>query len=60
MKLKVAIIEDFCISLQRIEGKACFAKTYCSHPAKLPRRKDKKSKHQSSTGKSAPLAQTSP
>ncbi len=48
MKLKVAIIEDFCISLQRIEGKACFAKTYCSHPAKLPRRKDKKSKHQSS------------
>lgn len=26
MQLKVAIIEDFCISLQRIEGKACFAR----------------------------------
>ena len=26
MQLNVAIIEDFCISLQRIEGKACFAR----------------------------------
>ena len=26
MKLKVVIIEDFCISLQRIEGKVCFAR----------------------------------
>ena len=48
MQPKAAIIEDLCISLQRIVGKACFAKTYCSHPAKLPHRKDKKSKHQSS------------
>ena len=46
MQLKVAIIEDFCISLQRIAGESCFAKTYCSHPAKLPHRKDKKSKRQ--------------
>ena len=26
MQLKVAIIENFCIYLQRIEGKACFAR----------------------------------
>ena len=48
MQLKVAIIEDFCISLPRIAGESCFAKTDYSHPAKLPHRKDKQSKHQSS------------
>ena len=52
------MIEDFCISLQRIEGKACFAKTYCSHPAKLPRRKDKRAN--TNHREVAPLAQTSP
>ena len=58
MQLKVAIIKDFCISLQPIVGESCFAKTYCSHPVKLPRRKYKKAN--SNYREVAPLTQTSP
>ena len=58
MQLKVAIIEDFCISLQRIEGKACFARHIADI---LPNYHTERIKRANTNHREvAPLAQTSP
>lgn len=58
MQLKVAIIENFCIYLQRIEGKACFAR-HIAHI--LPNYHTERIERANGNHREvAPLAQTSP
>ena len=42
MGLKVMSIKEICVPLQSIMAKSHLCKTYCSRPAKLPHRKDKR------------------